>query len=259
MAKQLVKSYVFTPGAAGVGSVQIPGFYDLSQVLIITNVTRNQIIYNFADLSFVGTSVSFSRANTTQFPQTLQNTDGVSTITLGASTTGMASTDTLQIFIERTDGAVITRPWAMGTDAFERSRTSSPQSMLDADFEYGLQPTKWQTLSTARGYPGIYEIPGTDLSVTSMTTDASGGGSNTKVESLITVTTQNPHNFSTGTAITVQNLDATITGADRAQGSFVVNAVPNSTTFNYYARAQVGTVVSSSISTTYTIAGTREE
>jgi len=43
-----------------------------------------------------------------------------------------------------------------------------PQSMLDADFEYGLQPTKWQAIAVARGYPSIYEIPGTDQDVTSI-------------------------------------------------------------------------------------------
>ena len=253
MAKQLVRSYVFTPGGAGVGTVQFPGTIDLSQLLMITNVTRNQIIYNFADLSFVGTSISFSRANTTQFPQALQNTDGVTTVTLGASTTGMAATDILQIFIERTDGAVITRPWALGTDAFERTRVAPPQSMLDADFEYGLQPTKWQTISLMRGYPGIYEIPGTDLTITAMTSDASGGGANPKVESLITVTSANAHNLTTGTAITVQNVDASISGADRAIGSFVVNSVAGANQFTYYARGQVSTSINASILTAYTI------
>ena len=136
MAKQLQRTYIFTPGAAGVGTVQIPGRYDLSQLLIITNVTRNQIIYNFADLNFVGTTMSLSRANTTNFPQALQSSDGITTITLGASTTGMLSTDILQIFTENPQGAVITRPWAMGTDAFERTRVAAPQSMIDADFEY---------------------------------------------------------------------------------------------------------------------------
>ena len=85
MAKQLQRTYVFTPGNAGVGTVQIPGRFDLSQLLIITNVTKNTIIYNFADLNFVGTTVSFSRANTSNFPQILQNSDGVTTITLGVS------------------------------------------------------------------------------------------------------------------------------------------------------------------------------
>jgi hypothetical protein len=38
------------------------------------------------------------------------------------------------------------RPYDFGTDAIERMRVAQPQAMLDADFEYGLQPTKWQAI-----------------------------------------------------------------------------------------------------------------
>ena len=251
MAKQQIRSYAFTPGAAGVGTVEIMGRWALEQITLITNVTRNVFLYNFADASFIGTTVTFNRANSTSFPQALQASDGTTIITLAINTANYSSGDSLQIFVERAE--TITRPWPMGTDAFERTRMASPQSMLDADFEYGLQPTKWQTISTVRSYPGIYEVPGTDLVVTSMTTNASGGGSKTTVESLITVVTQNPHQLLTGTAVTIQNLDTSISGADRAQGSFVINAVTNPYTFNYYARAQVGTSNGVSILTAYTI------
>jgi len=251
MSKQLIRSYVFTPGIAGSGTVEIMGRWALEQITLITNVTRNTFLYNFADAAFIGTNVTFNRANSTNFPQALQGSDGTTTINLAINTTGYSSTDALQIFVERAE--TITRPWAMGTDAFERTRTASPQSMLDADFEYGLQPTKWQTISTVRSYPGIYEIPGTDLTIVSMTTDASGGGSKAGVESLITVISSVPHQLSTGTAITVQNLDATIVGADRAQGSFIVNSITNSFTFTYYARSQVSTTIGASILTAYTI------
>jgi hypothetical protein len=251
MAKQQIRSYAFTPGAAGVGTVEIMGRWSLEQLTLITNVTRNVFLYNFADAAFIGTSVTFNRANSTNFPQALMASDGTTTIRLAADTTNYSSGDSLQIFVERAE--TITRPWALGTDAFERTRVAPPQSMLDADFEYGLQPTKWQTLSTVRSYPGIYEIPGTDLVVTAMTSNASGGGVNTTVESLISVTTQNPHQLTAGTPITIQNLDTSVTGADRAQGSFVIASITNPYTFTYYARAQVGTVISVSILTAYTI------
>jgi hypothetical protein len=245
MAKQLIRTYIFTPGAAGVGTIKIPGKYDLNQLTLITNVTRNTIIFNFADASYSNTTVSFSRANTADFPQTLQNTDGVTTITLGFSTAGHSSSDSIQIFTERQE--TITRPWAMGTDAFERTRMSQPKSMLDADFEYGLQPTKWQTLSSIRGYPGIYEIPGTDLqTITTITTDYSGGAA-TDIESLITVNCSSAHGLTTGTAITVKSVDASIAGYARAEGSFVINAVPTTTSFNYYAKARVGSSISQQI------------
>ena len=65
------------------------------------------------------------------------------------------------MFVE--DKVIRTRPFDFGTDAIERMRVAPAQSMLDADFEYGLQPTKWQAIGTQRGYPSIYEIPGTDI------------------------------------------------------------------------------------------------
>ncbi len=41
-------------------------------------------------------------------------------------------------------------------DAVERLRVSSPQSLIDTDFEYGLQPTKWETLELMNNIPSFY-------------------------------------------------------------------------------------------------------
>jgi hypothetical protein len=252
MAKQLNRTYVFTPGSAGNGTIQIPGKFDLSQLLIITNVTKNQIIYNFADLNYTGTSVQFTRGNSAAFPQTIQNSDGYTTIYLGVNTASMSPNDILQIFTERQDGAVVTRPWAMGTDAFERTRVASPQSMLDADFEYGLQPTKWMQIETERGYPSLYEIPGTDTMLSSITTDNSGGGDST-IESLITVTTVSPHYITVGSVVTIKGLETNVPGWSRAEGNFVVNSVPSTSSFTYYAKAKVGISNGQNLYTQYTV------
>jgi hypothetical protein len=250
MAKQLQRTYVFTPGAAGVGNIQIPGKIDQAQLLVITNVTTNSFLYNFADPTYAGTTVTFVRGNNASFPKTDQNTDGYTQITLAVDTSSMLATHNIQIFTERTE--LITRPWPMGTDAFERTRVAAPQSMLDADFEYGLQPTKWQQIETMRGYPSIYEIPGTDQTLASMTTDASGA-QGTDVQSLITVVTQNAHGFTTGTAVTVSGLLSTTQFFSRAQGNFLINAVQNNYTFNYYAKGKVGTTSTDRLDTVYTI------
>lgn len=256
MAKQLIRSYVFTPGVTtpspALGTIEIPGRIDLGQLLVITNVTRNTIIYNFADSTFAGTAVTFRRGNTTNFPTATQNGDGTTLITLAANTVGHSASDNIQIFVERNE--VITRPWAMGTDAFERMRVAAPQSMLDADFEYGLQPTKWQMIGLSRAVPAIYEIPGTDFVVSSITSNASGGGLTPDRESLITVTSLNPHNLNTGSVITMQGLDNTVYGYSRAQGIMMVNSVTSITSFNYYAEGQVGTVNNISLYTTYIVA-----
>ena len=250
MAKQLQPIYVFTPGVAGSGTIQIPGKWALNQLLIITNVTRNTIIYNFADLSFVNTSVSFSRANNANFPTELQHSDGITTITLGFNTSGMSSADSLQIFTERADSAIITRPFAFGTDSIERMRVSNPRSMIDADFEYGLQPTKWAGYGLMRGYPSVFEYPGVDLTVTAITTDYTTTSADF---SLITVTTNAAHGITAGQAVNITGLLSATTGFSRADGNFIVYDTPLTTTLRYFANGLVGTASGQSLFTDTTL------
>ena len=158
--------------------------------------------------------------------------------------------DTLQIFVEQ--GDLRTRPYDFGTDAIERQRVANALSMLDADFEYGLQPTKWQAIGTMRGYPSTYEVPGTDKDVLSVVTDASSGSSGIG-QSLITVTTVGPHGFELGKPITIRGLDGSVAGNGRAEGTFIINTIPSSSTFTYYAKAKVGTSAGTSLETFYTI------
>ena len=262
MAKSQIRSYNFTPGAAGSGTIRIPGFIEQEQLLIITNTARNLILYNFADSTYQGTTVTFIRANeaydgsNVRFTTTLDNADGYTIITLATSTIGQNSGDALQIFVEKVETTI--RPWDMGTDAFERMRVAAPKSMIDADFEYGLQPTKWQVIDIMRGYPSIYEVPGTDTLVSTVTTDASTGTGGVGA-SLITVTSQAAHGFTVGTPVTIKGYLNSITGFARAEGTFVINSVPSTpnisgapTTFTYYAKAKVGTTTGEVLSSTYT-------
>ena len=255
MAKSQIRQYVFTPGTAGNGTIKIQGKYDLSQILLITNSTKNVILYNFADTTYTGTTVTFSRANDlVNYFSSLDASDGLTTINLAVDTstggTGMQSTDSIQILYERPEQMV--RMPEAGTDAWERTRTSNPQSMLDADFEYGLQPTKWLTYDLIRGYPSVYEIPGTDQAVLSVTTDASMGTGGTG-ESLITVvnSTVFPTSWAAGTPITVKGYSNTITGFARAEGSFLINTISGNT-LTYYAKAKVGVNNGDGLSTVYT-------
>ena len=255
MAKSQIRQYVFTPGTAGNGTIKIQGKYDLSQILLITNSTKNVILYNFADTTYTGTTITFSRANDlVNYFSSLDAVDGLTIINLAVDTstsgTGMQATDSIQILYERPEQMV--RMPEIGTDAFERTRTSNPQSMLDADFEYGLQPTKWLTYDLMRGYPSIYEVPGTDQAVLSVTTDASAGIGGTG-ESLITVVNSVafPTSWAAGTPITVKGYLNTVTGFARAEGSFLINSISGST-LTYYAKAKVGVNNGDILSSTYT-------
>ena len=123
--------------------------------------------------------------------------------------------------------------------------------MLDADFEYGLQPTKWSAIGMMRGYPSIYELPGTDTQVLSVTTDASVGTAGIGA-SRITVTTVGAHGFEPGTPITIKALEDAVAGAARSEGSFIIDDVPTPNTFRFFAKSKVGTTSGQVLSTTYT-------
>jgi len=132
------------------------------------------------------------------------------------------------------------RPFDFGTDAIERQRVSLGQSLIDADFEYGTQPTKWQTHQEIRKTPSFYEIPGTDLVITDVVSDGYAV-SNIYVG---TTSTQPP----VGSVITVNGLTNFQRTADRAEGYFLVTAnytTPGSfislpsNTFTYFSKGQI--------------------
>ena len=230
------------------GYVKFPGFYKLKDILLITNTTRNIILYNFADPSLAA-DLTYSENFDSDFPGALFGNEKVTTLIFDTDTSAMMVTDALQIFVEGKEQPVRLNP--INTDAMERTKVGIPQSMLDADFEYGLQPTKWQAIGLMRNYPSVYEIPGSDIQVTSVTTDASTGTSNSG-SSLITVTTLNAHGFSIGNPFTIKALANSVLGFSRAEGTFLVATVPTTTTFTYYAKSKVGTSNGQVLSSTYT-------
>ena len=73
-------------------------------------------------------------------------------------------------------GLTQTEPYDFGKDAIERQRVSLGQSLIDADFEYGLQATKWQTYQDLRKFPSFFETPGTDLTVSNVQIDGTATG-----------------------------------------------------------------------------------
>jgi hypothetical protein len=240
----------------GVSTVKMQGNYSIDELLLVTNSTKSEVMYNFTNLGTGGSVeiITSSIAVDADFPKFLQTTDGITVLRLNYNSSTHSSTDDIQIFVEQIENGksiVVTRPFDFGTDAIERGRTAEPKSMLDADFEYGLQPTKWAAIATMRGYPSVYEVPGTDASVVSVVSDASAGTEGVG-QSLITVTTVSAHGYIVGTPITIKGLEDTVTGAARAEGSFVIVDVPTNNTFTFFAKSKVGTVNPTTLSTTYT-------
>jgi hypothetical protein len=230
------------------GYVKIPGFYKLKDLLLITNSSRNIIMYNFADDSLAA-EVTYSEEYDSSFPGALYGADKITTITFDIDTSAMMVTDNIQIFVESKEQIV--RMNSSATDAMERQKVGIPQSMLDADFEYGLQPTKWQAIALMRNYPSIYEIPGSDIPVTNVVTDASSATGGVGA-SLITVTTSAAHGLAVNDPITIKALSNSVQGFSRAEGSFLVAAVGSLVQISFYAKSKVGTTNGEVLASSYT-------
>jgi len=54
-------------------------------------------------------------------------------------------------------------------DPVDKLRISAPQSLIDTDFEYGTQPTKWETISLQNNRQSCYYIPQSPLIITDVT------------------------------------------------------------------------------------------
>lgn len=110
-------------------------------------------------------------------------------------------------------------------DPVGKFRVCEPQTLIDTDFEYGLQTTKWETLELVNNIPTFYSRDNDEsLALSNITTVADSFN--------VYVHTSNNHNLIVGSPIIVQGVDSF-----SAEGSYVVNAVINPTQFVYKAKA----------------------
>ena len=208
MAKHLVFNYTFDASAQ---TVTLDGIYAQKRFLLITETNSNEIIYSFSDPSKGVSDVSFDYANST------------TTITLTYDTTSMADTDPLQIFVEA-DGQTFTpsEPYA---DPVSKLRVSNPENLIDTDFEYGLQSTKWETLELTKNVPTFFARNGDlQIELTDIRT--------TEDSDTVTVTTLEEHGFQRGAPIIM--VGTSIISCD---GGFVVSSVLDNNTFTYKCKA----------------------
>lgn len=121
MSKKLVTSYTFDASAK---TIDAADFTSLEKIQLITNVTDQIIIYNFADSSKGGTLVG-------------------TTLTLEHDTTSMDDTDKLQIFVEDASQTIpvtgtVTANLAAGTNNIgDVDVLTLPTTVHTADFDTG--------------------------------------------------------------------------------------------------------------------------
>jgi hypothetical protein len=207
MAKKLVRNYTFTASAK---TVAINGNYPLNALLLITNTTRNIIIYNFADPALGATRAYNSITDITTFTLTYNTAPA------------MANGDALQIFVDEVFDEVRFDPILI--DPVDKARVSQPQSLIDTDFEYGGQTTKWENLVMTNNRPFAF-ITSTPLpSVISMSMSP---GSRQVVVRLGSGSAP-----ALGTPITVQD-----TYLLAANGNYVIESGSGTAQFTYTAKS----------------------
>jgi len=228
MAKKVINSYYeFDPV---LGTVSVLGYHKLSDFFLITNVTTNTIIYNFSDANLGGT-ISFEHTSEKSIVNLTLDTNSLGT---------MATTDVLQIIVDTGEMKVEVADSLL--DPVHKVRVSTPENLIDTDFEYGLQPTKWETLELSNNVPSFYTSDG-DLSLSIVDTVETVSNSN-----IVTVYCSEDHSLPVGTPIDVQGLSSRT-----AEGKFLIAAVPTTKSFTYTANSvQSSTGEIGSIYTTIT-------
>ena len=203
MARKSIKSnyYLFDASAR---EVIIPGGVQREQLVLVTNVTSNTVIYNFSDPELTATAYEITtdiRNNTT------------TRVVLTYNTTSMSDSDKLQIIYDDFEETV--RPAETYFDAVNKSKMSQPQSQIDTDFEYGTQDTKWESLAMINNNPFAYKSQD-PVVITEMQTTTNSRE--------VAVSCSSPP--SSGSAIYVQ--DSEFQGAN---GVFIIDSVSTTGSF----------------------------
>ena len=219
--------YTFTPSTR---TLVIPKAIPRERFVLITNSTTNTVIYNFSDASLTFSSHSIS---TDGFGNTF------TTVVLSYNTGSMSSTDKLQVIIDEYEESF--KPNELYTDPVNKFRVSQPQALIDTDFEYSTQATKWESLGLTNNRPFAFYNTNTPITITGITA--------TNNSRTITVLTASPP--AAGTPVYI--IDTLFAGAD---GLYVIDSVSAGVSFSYTARSAftgvTGSIFVSGVTNAYT-------
>ena len=226
MAKTLLHSSKYTVSKDS-NIIDYNGNIGLERLLLITNVTANKVVYQFNDPT-KGGEVSFL------------NQDDASSLSLTydlTNDTDIAQGDVYQFFYDSSE--VHFTPDESLLDPVSKLRVSNPENLVDTDFEYGLQSTKWETIQTVNNIPTVYSSSGDSPIEGVVSVDSIEGSKQVKV----VCTT--PHNLTIGDPVSSQGvLDY------QAEGFFVVSGVASPLIF--FFEIDVPSTTTGDISGSYT-------
>ena len=208
--------------------ISIKGFYRGEQFQLITHADPNTggtIVFNFAETSKGYKEVTFNEQTeetTIQLEQDL-------------SALGLNDSSLLQIIVDHPETEIEVSDSLL--DPVHKIRVSTPENLIDTNFEYGLQPTKWETLEVSNNVPSFYVADG-DTALNNIVSITAVLGSN-----VIKVTTNDQHGLVVGTPIDVSGLDFRT-----AEGKFLVSQADSE---NFYYRANAAQTVTGEIGSVY--------
>jgi len=208
MAKKLIYNYTFDASAQ---TIKIKGNYTLRTLILITNVTDGILIYNFADPT---------AGATTSYDSALDET----TITLEYDTTSMSDSDEIQILLDVPENEF--EPSEALLDPVHKFRVSNPQNLIDTDFEYGLQSSKWETVEL------VNNIPSTFTRNSSVSIAEISQINTIENSDIVTVICTTQHNLAVGDPIEVQG-----TKSRTANGKYIITSIASNFEFTYRASA----------------------
>lgn len=231
MARKIILDayYTFSPSTR---TIVIPRAVPKERLILITDVTTNQVIYNFSDPTLTTSSYSIATDSTGQFTTT--------TIVLSYNTTNLSSTDKLQIVVDEYDEKFTPAETMM--DPVNKLRVSQPQSLIDTDYEYSTQQTKWEQLNMINNRPfAWYLITNNTLALIDIQANTN---SRTYTGNVFPATAPVAGNIVTIT-------DSLYGGAD---GTYIIDSNPTTNTFAYTGRFYsntTGSIMNTSVTQAY--------
>lgn len=215
------------------------------QIVTITGVIPNS--FNIVGTITAATASTFTVASTVTGTYVSGGQVSVSentVIVLNYNTASMLATDKLQIVVDEFNERIT--PSEELTDPVGKMRMSEPQALIDTDFEYATQASKWETITTTNLRPHAAFQLFNALPISDMQTGAAGTKTITVTQTTSSVsltatgtqgngtyqyyTTASAHNLNPGQLVTIAGM--TPAGYNTTSGvPAVVLAVPSTTTF----------------------------
>jgi hypothetical protein len=229
MAKHVIlEGYTFTPSTK---TIVVTGKnIRREQLLLITNTSTGTVLYNFSDPALGASSYTNAVDATTGTETT--------TIVLAYNTSAMSATDKVSILVEETYQEML--PSEVMRDPVDKFRVSTPQSLIDTDFEYGQQPTKWESINLLNNRAASFYDPTITSVISAMT------ASSTTVS--VTVTA-----YTASSGIQTAAIVSTITGIGSTAGLYPGALLIKQSGTGTFGAGAVATVLSIDSATQITV------